>query len=349
MTCRVSVAGVFLCGSTLALASSGCANAVPDDGTASAAAVAPSPSAKTPADTPETQTQSVNRFALTSGYTQTRYPIILAHGMSGWKEMFGVFDYFYHVADDLRSSGAKVYVTTVAAFASSEDRGEQLLEQVEYIAAASGAGKVNLIGHSQGGLDVRYVLGVRPDLIASVTTVGTPHAGAGVADWLLDHVDANGFAGIVAQTFANSLGFIIECLAGTSHPEDSLAALEQVSTAGLAVFNAKFPAGLPATSCASGAASYQGVALFSWSGVHSLTNVLDVTDTPLGIASLFAGEDSDGLVGQCASHFGTVVRDDYRMNHLDEVNQILGLTSLFESSPSSVYRAHANRLKNLGM
>jgi triacylglycerol lipase len=37
------------------------------------------------------------------------------------------------------------------------------------------------------------------------------------------------------------------------------------------------------------------------------------------------------------------------MNHLDEVNQILGLVSIFESNPKTVFRAHANRLKNAGL
>ena len=33
----------------------------------------------------------------------------------------------------------------------------------------------------------------------------------------------------------------------------------------------------------------------------------------------------------------------------DEVNQILGLVSIFESSPPSLFRAHANRLKSAGL
>jgi triacylglycerol lipase len=44
-----------------------------------------------------------------------------------------------------------------------------------------------------------------------------------------------------------------------------------------------------------------------------------------------------------------VIRDNYRMNHLDEVNQFIGLTSLFETSPVTVYRQQANRLKNAGL
>jgi triacylglycerol lipase len=44
-----------------------------------------------------------------------------------------------------------------------------------------------------------------------------------------------------------------------------------------------------------------------------------------------------------------VIRDNYFQNHLDEVNQLLGLVSIFESNPKTLFRNHANRLKNLGL
>jgi triacylglycerol lipase len=62
-----------------------------------------------------------------------------------------------------------------------------------------------------------------------------------------------------------------------------------------------------------------------------------------------ADSENDGLVGRCSSHLGKVIRDNYRMNHLDEVNQVIGLTSIFETDPVVVYRNHANRLKNAGL
>jgi len=46
--------------------------------------------------------------------------------------------------------------------------------------------KVHLIGHSMGGLDCRYYidkLGGHKNVM-SLTTVGTPHRGSGIADWL---------------------------------------------------------------------------------------------------------------------------------------------------------------------
>jgi triacylglycerol lipase len=51
----------------------------------------------------------------------------------------------------------------------------------------------------------------------------------------------------------------------------------------------------------------------------------------------------------CSSHLGVVIRDNFNMNHLDEVNQVAGLVSIFETNPVTVFRTHANRLKNAGL
>ena len=286
----------------------------------------------------------------TASFTSTRYPIVLAHGLSGFRQLFGVVDYFFGIPGDLRSGGAQVFVTQVSAVASAEERGEQLLQQIEFIASSTGAGKVNLIGHSEGGLDARYVMAVRPDLIASLTTVATPHLGAELADFLADNIDGGGFNGTVLTALGNSLGTIIDLLTGTASPQDALGAVRSLSSAGAADFNQRFPDGLAATRCgATPATSAGGIPLYSWAGSSKLTNLLDVSDPALGIASLFYSEANDGLVGRCSSHFGKVLRDSYRMNHLDEVNQLFGLVSIFETSPVSVFRSHANRLKNAGL
>src|SRR6185503_19176214 len=50
------------------------------------------------------------QLAATSTYTQTKHPIVLAHGMGGFDELFGVYDYFFGIASDLRSGGARVYL-----------------------------------------------------------------------------------------------------------------------------------------------------------------------------------------------------------------------------------------------
>ena len=86
----------------------------------------------------------------------------------------------------------------------------------------------------------------------------------------------------------------------------------------------------------------------SWTGTSVLTNPLATSDAWLLASSLFYSEDNDGLVGRCSSHFGRVLKDDYKMNHLDEVNQFVGFTALFEVSPVDVFRDHAHRLRNAG-
>jgi triacylglycerol lipase len=282
-------------------------------------------------------------------YTKTKYPIVLAHGMAGFDQLFGVYDYWFGIPDALSLGGAQVFVTTVSQFNSTEVRGEQLLQQVQQIVAITGKAKVNLVGHSHGGLDVRYVAAVRPDLVASVTTVGSPHKGAALADYLRANVQGGSFAQSVLAFFANSLGTVLGLLTGHTNPQDAIAGLDALTTAGTAAFNAKYPAAIPATACGSGASSVNGIRYYSWAGTGVLTNALDVSDGSLLLSSTVYPEANDGLVGHCSSHLGTVIRDNYFQNHLDEVNQILGLVSIFETSPPELFRQQANRLKNAGL
>lgn len=282
-------------------------------------------------------------------YTATKYPIVLCHGMAGFDSLFGVLDYFYGIESSLTSGGATVYITHVPQFNTSEARGEALLAQIENIVAVSGKEKVNLIGHSHGGFDVRYVAAVRPDLVASVTTVGTPHKGAELATFLQNNLQGGGFNQLVLSTLAGSLGTLLGLLSGHTDPQNAIGGLASLSAQGAAAFNAKYPVGLPTTTCGQGAATANGMRFYSWGGTSPLTNILDVGDGALGISSLVYKESNDGLVGKCSSHFGTVLRDDYSMNHLDEVNQLFGLTALFATNPRTVFRTQANRLKNNGL
>ncbi len=290
-----------------------------------------------------------SRAAHATGYTETQYPIVLAHGMSGFDSLFGVVDYWPGIVGALENGGAQVFVTEVSQFNQTELRGEQLLAQVEEIVAVTGKAKVHIIGHSHGGLDSRYVAAMRPDLFASVTTVGTPHKGAELADFVRDVVEEGSLGETVLAGVAGGLGALLALLSGTSNPQDPIAALESLSTDGAAAFNATYPQGVPATQCGQGAALVGGVRYFSWSGTRSLTNAFDVSDVMLGLTSLVYGEDNDGLVGRCSSHLGTVIRDDYQQNHLDEVNLLFGMVHWFSVDPKTLYRQHANRLKNLGL
>ncbi len=75
---------------------------------------------------------------VSSNYAQTKYPIVLAHGMGGFSRIgtdtLGL-DYWYQIAPDLARNGTNVWTTRVSPFNSTEVRGEQLLQQVEEILA----------------------------------------------------------------------------------------------------------------------------------------------------------------------------------------------------------------------
>lgn len=283
-----------------------------------------------------------------SNYAQTRYPIVLVHGLFGFDSVFGL-DYFYGIPGNLRQSGAKVYVAQVSAANSTEVRGEQLLAQVRNILAITGAAKVNLIGHSHGGPTARYVAGVAPQLVASVTSVGGVNRGSRVADVLRGVAPAGSVSEVVANGAASALVTLINLASGGSGlPQMPIAALDSLTTAGSARFNQRFAAGVPSSGCGNGAESVAGVRYYSWTGKNTLTNVFDPSDAALFATSLVFGEANDGLVSACSARLGRHL-GDYRQNHLDEVNQMVGLRDWFSPDPVTLYREQANRLKNAGL
>ena len=282
-------------------------------------------------------------------YTQTKHPVVLVHGLLGF-DALGPVQYFYGVPSALRSSGATVYAASVSQSNSTEVRGEQLLLELQTLKARYGHAKFNLVGHSHGGSTARYVAAVAPELVASVTSVGTPHAGSKSADGIAGIANFTGTTGPVAA-LVNGLSSLIAFLSGEgSNPQNALGALQSLSSAGAADFNRRFPQAAPTTACGQGPEVANGVRYYSFGGTSVLTNIFDVGDGFLGASSVFFGfEQNDGLVGQCSSHWGKVLRDDYPWNHIDQINHTFGLRGLFTPDPVAMYRAHANRLKNLGL
>jgi triacylglycerol lipase len=282
-------------------------------------------------------------------YTQTRYPIVLVHGLLGF-DAIGPVNYWYGIPSALTSGGAKVFVSQESAANSSEVRGEQLLAELRQLKAAYGYTTFNLIGHSHGGFTARYVAAVAPDLVASVTTVGTPHQGSKVADGIKRDAGNTGTTQFIAS-IVDALATFISWVSGApSLPQDSLAALQSLDTPGAQAFNAKYGAGAPTSSCGQGPASANGVRYYSVGGTSLWTNIFDLSDPALALtATYFGGEPNDGLVSKCSSRWGVVLRDDYPWNHLDEVNQAFGLRGLFAPDPVAFFRSQANRLKSAGL
>lgn len=290
----------------------------------------------------------------TSNYAKTKYPIVFNHGMSGFIRIgtddLGL-DYWYQILPDLARNGGNVWATRVSPFNSTEVRGEQLVQQIEEVLALTGAEKVNLIGHSHGGPTIRYAAGIIPNKVASATSVAGPNKGSDVADLILKIEGTAAEAPVVSSVnFLSKFITFAQGLDPLSFPHDSLASGKSLTTAGSTAFNAKFPAGMPTTACGEGEFQKNGIQFYSFTGVGTATNLLD-PDSALKLTSLLinGGKDNDGLVPRCSAKFGKTIRDDYNWNHLDEVNQVLGLKSIFAPDPVSVYRQHANRLKLQGL
>jgi len=274
--------------------------------------------------------------------TNTRYPVVLVHGLLGFDSGPLTGDYFYGIVSDLRRNGATVFVPEVSAINSNAVRGEQLLKLLRQYQAAYGHARFNLIGHSQGGTTARYVAEVAPNLIASVSTVGTPHGGSPAADLQL---------ALGIDRWGSPLGTLITTLSGNGVGPNNIGnATRALTTSGSQAFNSQFSAGRPTSACGSGAGRVNGITYYSVGGTSVATNILDISDALLvATHTAFLGAQNDGVVGQCSSHWGTVLKDNYRWNHLDQVNQVRGLRGIFAENPVSFYRSHVNRLKNEGL
>ena len=199
--------------------------------------------------------QSAETKNVISDYAKTKYPLVFVHGMFGFNRLgsaeFGL-DYWYQVLPDLAKNGATAYATQVSPLESTEVRGEQLLQQVEEVVAITGKNKVNLIGHSHGGPTARYVAGIRPDLVSSVTSVAGVNFGSPVAD-LVQNLPLLSTA-LAAAVDALVSPIISYAQLRSNLPSDFKASIHSLSAQGAAEFNAKFPLGLPTKACQDGPA-----------------------------------------------------------------------------------------------
>ncbi|MBC3362922.1 triacylglycerol lipase [Pseudomonas sp. SWRI154] len=290
----------------------------------------------------------------------TRYPLVLVPGMLGFIRLV-LYPYWYGIVAALRRGGAVVVAVKVSPLHSSEVRGEQLLARIEEILRDTGAQKVNLIGHSQGALTARYAAARRPDLVASVTSVAGTNHGSELADYLHTHYPADSAKGRLLSALLRLINAMMSLLDSGYHgprlPVDIQASHASLTTAGVALFNERYPQGLPQTWGGQGPEEVGGVRYYSWSGTlqpgktDKGRNLLDGTNRSCRLfARTFVREagQCDGMVGRYSSHLGTVIRDDYPLDHFDIVNQSLGLVGK-GAEPIRLFVEHAERLKSAGV
>ncbi len=118
--------------------------------------------------------------------TSEQRPVILLHGFSGFADFGPGGQYFAGVKAHYEAQGVPVFVPALPPYAHSEERAVYVARAIDDALRESGADKVHLIAHSQGGIDARYAISEHglgyADKVASLTTISTPHRGTPLAD-----------------------------------------------------------------------------------------------------------------------------------------------------------------------
>lgn len=166
----------------------------------------------------------------------------LVHGILGFDDRDGLAGglvrYWGGLDNYLRSQGAKVVTPGSSAANSLPVRAGQIKSALNTWMPANGCSKVHLIGHSQGGLVIRYMVSNLnfAGKTASVTSVNSLHRGAPMADIVLGVIPS------WLQPFANSaLSLMARLLYRDGRPQDVIAMGQSLTTTYVNSFNGFTP------------------------------------------------------------------------------------------------------------
>ena len=254
------------------------------------------------------------------GRETTRFPIVLVHGWTGF-EAIGPITYFYKVYDELAELGYPVEVAILDPYNSSTVRSGQLAEQVDEFLVGQRARKVDLLGHSQGGIDSRAVVATHGygDRVSALVTIASPHRGTYITDLAL---------GLAPGGVEAALGFLLNFVGAVSAQQKSDAEASFYSLSEHYMqdeFNPTNPDDprvkyISYTGRTCNAAAF----LIPGNDCHDLVDPL----IGLGYALLqVARGDNDGLVTVDSAKWGDY-RGEMIADHIDEVGQLLGITDL---------------------
>ncbi|QTB91704.1 triacylglycerol lipase [Bifidobacterium saguini] len=180
----------------------------------------------------ESAKEQLNRARAAARICATRYPVLLVHGV--FSRDTKALNYWGRIPAELQRNGAVIYYGNHQSAASVPDSARELTERILHIVQTTGCGKVNVIAHSKGGLDMRYAIarcGAAP-YVASLTTINTPHRGCGFADYLLEKIP------LAAQKQVEAAYNTAASHLGDKQP-DFMAAVHDLTQAGCARLNAE--------------------------------------------------------------------------------------------------------------
>lgn len=116
---------------------------------------------------------------------KTNYPILLVHGMGARDRKW--LNYWGRIPKILKTNGARIFYAHQDSNATIESNAQLVANAIDLVLDETGMDKVNIIAHSKGGLEARYVISSLgySKKVASLTTISTPHNGSFTVDKLL--------------------------------------------------------------------------------------------------------------------------------------------------------------------
>jgi triacylglycerol lipase len=261
------------------------------------------------------------------------YPVLLLHGMAGFEKLKNIpVTYFNGVRDDLAAHGeTSVYTTLAPPYDTSEERAKALQTQIDDILKLTGKSKVNLVGHSQGGIDARLLASPNGigygDRIASVTTVATPHRGSRVSDLALGLISGIPQSTVDAVTGA-LLGLMEKSVYDLQSDPHLRAQMNEISEAYMTgTFNPKYiDDPRVAYTSYGGRTNYEsGADTCGAAAFPDDPTKIDVAQPLLAPSAIFledgTGRSNDGLVTVESARWGTFL-SCVPADHLKEVGQL---------------------------
>jgi triacylglycerol lipase len=113
-----------------------------------------------------------------------KYPLLMVHGM-GFRDRKHLC-YWGRIPKALEAHGAEVYFGHQDAVGSVEGNAQTVAKSLDEVLRLTGAPKVNILAHSKGGLESRWLASHGyADKIASITTIDTPHHGSKTVDFFM--------------------------------------------------------------------------------------------------------------------------------------------------------------------
>lgn len=170
----------------------------------------------------ETYREMIDNQRSQENVCKTKYPILLVHGV--FFRDTGLINYWGRIPQTLELNGAEIYYGNHQSAASVEECARELNARIKAVCEFANCDKVNIIAHSKGGLDCRYILANldAKDKIASLTTVNSPHRGCQFADYLLTNMPV-GIKNKIASTYNSAFKKLGD------HKPDFLAAVNDLT------------------------------------------------------------------------------------------------------------------------